>query len=1194
MRQTIYTRFILLLLVLVPLRGIFAQTTTKNFVAKYTARTEQTTALTGNVNENEVIAEFSYFDGLGRPIQTLIRKGSGSLVPKDVVMGKLYDNYGRPDKQPLGYEASTTDGSFQTDFTLDLEGFYADPPEAVSNNTYPYTKQTFDNSPLQRVLEQSSPGETWKPSAEGGTHVVRYEYGVNDEGGHEVVKLEVDLTSDQQITKSIYPISELRFTRTTDENGNTSTIYTNLNGQVVCKQLTSEYGDVRTLYAYDQFGLLTMVVPPEAVRLMVAAGHWSMLNDSTFRDQWLFTYRYDSRRRMIAKKVPGAGEVFMIYDKFNRLVLTQDANMRANDIVTGDLILNSYDRSTYLIGEGGSVTIKPNFTTAGHGSLLVSTDPAKVNANKWMFTKYDGQNRPVITGALYTEDGYEEMLAAVEAHENLPEMYDGSGDFYGYTNTAFPDASTPGEVEVYTVSYYDSYEFLEDLSWPTEYAYAGGRPQARGHQTGSLIKTLGTSDFLYSSTWYDARYRMKAAISQHHLNGYNKVINTYQNKVSSLLSGTVTTHESNGNTTTITEGFTYDHMDRLLSHTHQINGQTPVTLVANDYNAIGELIEKNLGGSAQSVDYRYNERGWLTTINGGTFDHDDGNDKFGLELKYDDSPAGHEQYNGNIGRILWKSLDQQPTTFDDLQYYDFTYDGLNRLKQAEHSSVNPGYSDQYTVSGDDNGIRYDLNGNIKKLTRKYQGTLEDNLTYEYLGNQLTSVGDSASNALFDEEDSEGNLANEYRYDANGNMTSDANKGISNISYNYLNLPEEVVVPEGTIYYTYNALGVKLRKFFDKTSGADETTDYVGGIQYNSEALDFIRHGEGRARKSGASFAYEYNLTDHLGNVRVTVDDGGNVIQRDDYYPFGGTFNSYTSGDKNLYLYQSKEEQEELATYDFEARMYDQWLGRTWQIDPHSENFYAWSTYSWAGNNPISMIDPTGMDWYSSYDKDGNVTSTMWREGSDEIEGYTNIGSSHSYRQGDVTYTYDQNNLSTMEEHVLDEGDFVTDQVYDENGKRTLQCFDASSQMVAKSSAEALKGGTPGPWFSGIQVSTEKATEKGYSIEKHGDANNAMSYLDSEIDNGKSVLIGIDYKKGQSSKTGDGVTDHWVAISSRITNLSTGSKSYRFYDPGTKWSSKGTASSNNFVKNSSGFFTSKNYSGKVYTLTQVRKNKVNLP
>lgn len=91
------------------------------------------------------------------------------------------------------------------------------------------------------------------------------------------------------------------------------------------------------------------------------------------------------------------------------------------------------------------------------------------------------------------------------------------------------------------------------------------------------------------------------------------------------------------------------------------------------------------------------------------------------------------------------------------------------------------------------------------------------------------------------------------------------------------------------------------------------------------------------------------------------------IHHSDYYPFGLTFNSsersgYTS---NLNLYQSKEWQQDLGldTYDFEVRMYDPVLGRTFQLDPHLENYYGLSPYSWTGNNPILMVDPTGMDWF---------------------------------------------------------------------------------------------------------------------------------------------------------------------------------------------------------------------------------------
>jgi RHS repeat-associated protein len=63
------------------------------------------------------------------------------------------------------------------------------------------------------------------------------------------------------------------------------------------------------------------------------------------------------------------------------------------------------------------------------------------------------------------------------------------------------------------------------------------------------------------------------------------------------------------------------------------------------------------------------------------------------------------------------------------------------------------------------------------------------------------------------------------------------------------------------------------------------------------------------------------------------------------------------------LYQGKELQEELGlgTFDFEWRMYDPAIGRTFQPDPHADFYFDLSPYSWVANNPINVIDPTGMD-----------------------------------------------------------------------------------------------------------------------------------------------------------------------------------------------------------------------------------------
>ena len=189
------------------------------------------------------------------------------------------------------------------------------------------------------------------------------------------------------------------------------------------------------------------------------------------------------------------------------------------------------------------------------------------------------------------------------------------------------------------------------------------------------------------------------------------------------------------------------------------------------------------------------------------------------------------------------------------------------------------------------------------------------------------------------------------------MVADLNKGITHIDYNYLNLPERVELSSGTvIHYGYDATGVKHSKIVD--DGSPDTTQYSGPFHYYNSTLQFLQHAEGRALKSGSQWTYEYHLTDHLGNVRVTVDESGNVVQRDDYYPFGMAFNSYTQGTKNNYLYNqglgSKtfqgeegktfevERQPELGIDLTEFRVYDPALGRFLNVDPLADSLLSWS------------------------------------------------------------------------------------------------------------------------------------------------------------------------------------------------------------------------------------------------------------
>jgi RHS repeat-associated protein len=226
------------------------------------------------------------------------------------------------------------------------------------------------------------------------------------------------------------------------------------------------------------------------------------------------------------------------------------------------------------------------------------------------------------------------------------------------------------------------------------------------------------------------------------------------------------------------------------------------------------------------------------------------------------------------------------------------------------------------------------------------------------------------------------LATDYTYDDNGNLTSDANKNIINITYNHLNLPNVITFADSnTITWLYDAAGVKLQKqTFESVLSTTNTHDYIGGIEYQDNVLEAIYTSEGRAMPNGANtYRYEYTIKDHLGNSRVMfcdVDNDGivtesEIIQEDHYYPFGMRHEGYgrtITNAENFYQYNGKELNEDfgLDMYDYPeisgqvgARFYDASVGRWFAIDPLAEDFYEWSGYNYVLGNPVMLVDPDG-------------------------------------------------------------------------------------------------------------------------------------------------------------------------------------------------------------------------------------------
>jgi hypothetical protein len=337
------------------------------------------------------------------------------------------------------------------------------------------------------------------------------------------------------------------------------------------------------------------------------------------------------------------------------------------------------------------------------------------------------------------------------------------------------------------------------------------------------------------------------------------------------------------------------------------------------YDELGQLRAKYLGkdpATGQPLDslvYDYNIRGWVTGINkayvGTTANH-----YFGMEFAYDNQSSvstttyAAPQYNGNITGVIWKSMGDGIN-----RKYDFTYDNTNRLKAANFLQ-NPSGSTWNAAAMDYSvdSLMYDANGNILKMNQKgfkigNPTGLIDQLTYSYISqnstNQLLQVIDGVNDTTstlgdFHSRTTQGSTG--YAYDGNGNLKIDNNKEIDLIQYNYLNLPQSIHVKgKGTIAYTYDAGGTKLRKTTtDSLAHHSTTTLYLGDFIYQQndsltnpdggvDTLQFIQHEEGRARwalhhymggTSAYGFEYDFYERDHLGNTRVLLSQEKDTAQ----------------------------------------------------------------------------------------------------------------------------------------------------------------------------------------------------------------------------------------------------------------------------------------------------------------------------
>jgi RHS repeat-associated protein len=857
----------------------------------------------------------TYFDELGRPMQSVMVKGSPAQ--NDQIQPTVYDQYGRESKKYMPF-TNNGNGYFRpTANIIDAGGnysgiaqpFYAQGSDnRIADDSRPFSETTFEYSPLNRPVKTFGPGKDWYDK----NKAVQYQYLVNQ--SNDVLKFRIGSSGSVELTSGdvFYGAGKLVVRTITDENGHNTVEYSDKDGHVICKRVEyDKTGETRlyasTYYVYNDLDLLAAVLQPELSAQLAS----SLVSPTpTQLEQYAFLYKYDFRKRLTHKRVPGAGWVYMVYDKRDRLVMMQDANQRAS--------------------------------------------------NRWTFNKYDALNRPIMTGVyqhntVLEQDG----MAGKISSTVFSESYTGAAGTHGYTeNLFFHDNNfIAANFEVLTVTYYDSDDFKSMIAetlipsnernyksdvFSGQYKDAAGKSfqRTRGQVTGTKVKVLdqNTDTYLWSIHYFDDKYNLVQTVSSNFQGGVDRSTVLFDDFNGRVLKKQEV-HRVGSIVQNVYRSFEYDHMGRVLKEWHKLNDNPELILSAFEYNELGTQVTKKLHAAgdpaigqegtlyssdvaevsrynnekfiiaknrvtlkpgftvpagktltvrteqtwdnstvelpnsayAQVVDYRYNIRGWMEGIN----DVDaPGNDLFSMKMSYQqDGVRGPSQYNGNISEIEWK------TAGTDLQSYGYRYDAMNRLTEGKYFNVsNAGFNGRYDekiIAPQDRPQGYDLNGNILRLQRwgkknASQFGLMDDIRYTYTntGNQVSRIDDVVPDELQGEGFKEAKEeADEYDYDDNGNMFLDKNKGIDHIVYNLLNLPRQVF-KDATNYieYSYDATGRKLKQ---QVFGATpKTTEYAGDFIYEGGALQFINHPEGRIVMTGSSLSYEYFMKDHLGNTRL--------------------------------------------------------------------------------------------------------------------------------------------------------------------------------------------------------------------------------------------------------------------------------------------------------------------------------------
>ena len=908
----------------------------------------------GNALGKDYIENIQYLDELSRPIYSAaIKAGKGS---EDISQHFEYDEWGRQKKSFLPYaKLQTTPGSFDPNAAANQLSFYQTNGD-VAHDNQPFSEVEFDNSKnLSKVLNRLGPGAVWKENEKfskedaylyNPSNAPFYQYPVYRlYWAYPVGWQEKAMTDNTDPSHQTYWANELMVKEYVSEDGQVTYEFMNLLGQTIATRTmprtpgAPSIKPLTTYYVYDDFGRLRMKIPPKVSALFGLTSS-IIYNGNAFLqlatdvpsgplvNALCTQYEYDHKGRLIVEQKPGGVKVATVYDILNRPVMSQDESQRLNNPGLGNA-----NRWSFIKYDKIGRVVLTGEIDFGFNSTVRRTDlQTQADASNTWFEKradnpemqgYTDQAFPALGGQTYT-------LLTVQYYDD-----------YGFKLG-----------NAYNQNFTVDVTFVD---WPT--LELGGAPtlckDLQSLATGKKVRVLGTEnegEWLSEIYVYDEKERLIATLADNAFGcdgmadedkGYRKINDTY-----GYLEKKVDKHQNSlahpifpDQMVEITT-YNYNERHQLLSKTHQINGEDPQELVSYSYDVFGNVKRKSLGGNLQDIDYKRDIRGRLTHINDP--DHVGDNtqaspgsgaaqpDIFGMKILRENvatagpahsantsigNQAAQNRFDGSITGLQWKSLKDKTH-----RSYTYFYDDFNRLDKAifraktETSTwtYGPDRSEYHFSEG-----QYDENGNIQGYRQtgpvdqvSMGSTAEtDKLEYTYQTlngiktNLLTGVSDAGYAASYPLDPYSANFRRDFRansqyaYDGAGRLVSDNGKNISKISYNLLDLPEEIEFGSGgdtRIFTVYAADGRKLKYVYEKNGNAPRpdqiTTWYAGGYQYRIHNITvesvvpkdilFAHVETGRiayvwdpgADQAPRLWQYQYHIYDHQGNLRVAFQE----------------------------------------------------------------------------------------------------------------------------------------------------------------------------------------------------------------------------------------------------------------------------------------------------------------------------------